>query len=149
MEKLRGQLPVIASSAKDVTNNIGNAGRTAASQLAEMVTGFERLNSFGQASARQAISVVIGNVDEAPVLTLNSLLVDEVSVTLQLRATDVDTPTTALVYQVATTRGGWFARTDAPDTAVTRFTQAEIDQARIRFVTASIAKRPPASFARL
>ena len=88
----------------------------------------------GQASARQAISVVIGNVDEAPVLTLNSLLVDEVSVTLQLRATDVDTPTTALVYQVATTRGGWFARTDAPDTAVTRFTQAEIDQARIRFV---------------
>lgn len=29
MEKLRGQLPVIASSAKDVTNNIGNAGRAA------------------------------------------------------------------------------------------------------------------------
>jgi hypothetical protein len=42
MEKLRGQLPVIASSAKDVTNNIGNAGRTAHSQLQDMVSGFKR-----------------------------------------------------------------------------------------------------------
>jgi len=33
MEKLRGQLPVISSSAKDVTNNIGNAGRTAHAQI--------------------------------------------------------------------------------------------------------------------
>jgi len=64
MEKLRGQLPVIASSAKDVTNNIGNAGRTASVQLAEMVTGFERLNSFGQASERQVQSLR-GQVDEA------------------------------------------------------------------------------------
>ena len=53
MEKLRGQLPVIASSAKDVTNNIANAGRTAHAQLQEMVSGFARLNDFGQASDRQ------------------------------------------------------------------------------------------------
>jgi hypothetical protein len=53
MEKLRGQLPVIASSAKDVTNNIGNAGRAAAAQLGEMIGGFKRLNDFGQASERQ------------------------------------------------------------------------------------------------
>ena len=33
MDKLRGQLPVIANAAKDVTNNIGNAGRTAHLQL--------------------------------------------------------------------------------------------------------------------
>lgn len=64
MEKLRGQLPVIASSAKDVTNNIGNAGRAATAQLAEMVTGFERLNSFGQASERQVQSLR-GQVEEA------------------------------------------------------------------------------------
>jgi DNA repair exonuclease SbcCD ATPase subunit len=56
MEKLRGQLPVIASSAKDVTNNIANAGRTAHTQLGEMLSGFERLNSFGQASERQVLS---------------------------------------------------------------------------------------------
>lgn len=50
MEKLRGQLPVIASSAKDVANNIGNAGRTAHTQLSDMVEGFNRLNEFGKAS---------------------------------------------------------------------------------------------------
>jgi chromosome segregation ATPase len=63
MEKLRGQLPVIASSAKDVTNNIGNAGRTAHSQLQEMVAGFRRLNEFGQASERQ-VHVLRGLVEE-------------------------------------------------------------------------------------
>jgi hypothetical protein len=64
MEKLRGQLPVIASSAKDVTNNIGNAGRTAQSQLQDMVNGFGRLNDFGQASERQ-VQKLRGFVDEA------------------------------------------------------------------------------------
>lgn len=53
MEKLRSQLPVIASSAKDVTNNIANAGRTAHAQLEDMVAGFNRLNEFGTASTRQ------------------------------------------------------------------------------------------------
>ena len=57
MEKLRGQLPVIASSAKDVTNNIGNAGRTAHAQLQELITGFKRLNEFGQASERQVMTL--------------------------------------------------------------------------------------------
>ena len=57
MEKLSGQLPVIASSAKDITNNIANAGRTAHAQLSEMVNGFDRLNDFGQASERQVLSL--------------------------------------------------------------------------------------------
>lgn len=57
MEKLRGQLPVIASSAKDVTNNIGAAGRTAHAQIEEMVQGFNKLNQFGQASERQVQSL--------------------------------------------------------------------------------------------
>lgn len=56
MDKLRSQLPVIANAAKDVTNNIGNAGRTAHLQLEEMVSGFQRLNEFGLASERQVIS---------------------------------------------------------------------------------------------
>lgn len=57
MEKLRSQLPVIASSAKDVTNNIANAGRTAHAQLEDMVQGFNRLNEFGSASERQVESL--------------------------------------------------------------------------------------------
>lgn len=57
MERLRSQLPVIASSAKDITNNIANAGRTAHSQLQEMVAGFKRLNEFGAASERQVTTL--------------------------------------------------------------------------------------------
>ncbi len=57
MEKLRGQLPVIASSAKDVTNNIGNAGRTAHAQIEDMANGFKKINEFGQASDRQVAAV--------------------------------------------------------------------------------------------
>ena len=64
MEKLRSQLPVIASSAKDVTNNIGTAGRTAHAQIEDMVAGFNKLNEFGQASERQVLSLR-GKVDDA------------------------------------------------------------------------------------
>ncbi|HKX78811.1 MAG TPA: ATPase [Novosphingobium sp.] len=53
MEKLRGQLPVLASSAKDVANNIANAGRAAHAQLEDMVNGFRRINEFGQACDHQ------------------------------------------------------------------------------------------------
>ncbi len=57
MDKLRDDLPVIANAARDVSNQIGNAGNTAHSQLAEMVAGFNRLNEFGQASERQVASL--------------------------------------------------------------------------------------------
>lgn len=64
MEKLRGQLPVIASSARDVTNNIGNAGRAAHTQLGEMIDGFKRLNEFGQACEHQVLNMR-STVDES------------------------------------------------------------------------------------
>ena len=64
MEKLRGNLPVIASSAKDVANNIASAGRTAHSQLGDMVDGFNRLNDFGQASEKHVESLR-GKLEEA------------------------------------------------------------------------------------
>ncbi len=57
MESLRSHLPVIASSAKDVTNNIANAGRIAHTQVGELITGFNKLNEFGQASERQVTSL--------------------------------------------------------------------------------------------
>ena len=63
MEKLRSQLPVIASSAKDVTNNIGTAGRAAHAQLDDLISGFKKLNEFGQASERQVL-VLRGLVEE-------------------------------------------------------------------------------------
>ena len=57
MEKLRENLPVIATSSRDVSNQIGAAGRTAKAQLSELVAGFQRLNEFGEASERQVSSL--------------------------------------------------------------------------------------------
>ena len=57
MESLRGNLPVIASSTKDVTNNIAQAGRTAQAQLDEMIAGLKRVNEFGEASETQIESL--------------------------------------------------------------------------------------------
>ncbi len=59
MDKLRGELPVIANSARDVTSQIGNAGRTAHGQLEELVSGFHRLNEFGESSERQIEALCI------------------------------------------------------------------------------------------
>jgi hypothetical protein len=64
MDKLRDDLPVIANAARDVSNQIGNAGNTAHSHLAELIAGFSRLNEFGQASERQ-VGALRAKVDGA------------------------------------------------------------------------------------
>lgn len=57
MTQLRDHLPVIANSARDVSNQIGGVGRSAQAQLGELISGFQRLNDFGQASERQVASL--------------------------------------------------------------------------------------------
>jgi hypothetical protein len=57
MDRLRGELPVISNSARDVASQIGHAGNTAQGQLEELVSGFNRLNQFGEASERQVASL--------------------------------------------------------------------------------------------
>jgi hypothetical protein len=64
MNRLRDELPVIANSARDVTSQIGNAGRTAHDNVEELVRAFERLNHFGQATGRE-IAALQGKVDAA------------------------------------------------------------------------------------
>lgn len=64
MDKLRNHLPVIANSAKDVTNQIGNAGRTAQAQVESMIAAFEKLNAFGQAASSQ-IGTLVSESDAA------------------------------------------------------------------------------------
>ncbi len=49
MERLRGQLPVLTNSAKDVTNTIATAGRMAAEQVSDLTRGMERLENLGAA----------------------------------------------------------------------------------------------------
>ncbi|TIX50002.1 ATPase [Alteraurantiacibacter aquimixticola] len=53
MDRLRDQLPVISNAARDVTNQIGNAGNTAQGQLNELVSGFAKLTEFGDSSAEK------------------------------------------------------------------------------------------------
>lgn len=53
MKRLRDDLPVVANSARDVSNQVGNAGRNAHEQLGKLISGFERLNQFGTASENQ------------------------------------------------------------------------------------------------
>ncbi|RKF23280.1 ATPase [Altericroceibacterium spongiae] len=57
MEKLRGDLPVIANSARDVANQIGQAGNTAQDQLNTLISGFEQLNALGDTNRQQVESV--------------------------------------------------------------------------------------------
>lgn len=57
MDKLRERLPVVANSARDLTSQIGHAGNTAQEHLGEMITAFQRLNDFGEASGRQVDSL--------------------------------------------------------------------------------------------
>jgi chromosome segregation ATPase len=64
MDRLRGDLPVISNSARDVASQIGHAGNTAQAQLEELVAGFNRLNQFGEASERQVASLR-ARIDEA------------------------------------------------------------------------------------
>ncbi|MFN3818721.1 hypothetical protein [Blastomonas sp.] len=80
MDKLRNHLPVITNSAKDVTNQIGNAGRTAQSQVESMIGAFEKLNAFGQAASAQ-IGTLVQDSDAATVRLAQS--VDTAGMALQ------------------------------------------------------------------
>ncbi|MEM6266566.1 MAG: ATPase, partial [Pseudomonadota bacterium] len=57
MVRLRDDLPVLANSARDVSNQIGNAGRTAKDQVDELSASFEQLDDVGKASKRRASAV--------------------------------------------------------------------------------------------
>lgn len=64
MSSLRDDLPVIASSTKDVTNRIGGVGREARQQVDALIESFARLEEHGVQS-EQRISAVRTSVDEA------------------------------------------------------------------------------------
>jgi uncharacterized coiled-coil DUF342 family protein len=62
MEKLRSHLPVIANAAKDVTNQIGNAGRTAQNHVTDLQNAFSQLND-DQIAAGQNIDTLRDKAD--------------------------------------------------------------------------------------
>jgi hypothetical protein len=90
--------------------------------------------SDGALVVRQALQITVTNVDEAPVVTRNVLLLTDGKATLVLQASDPDTPATALTYRVDAVDGGQFERAAVPGTAVQVFTQAELDAAQVAWV---------------
>jgi len=50
LEQLREHLPVVINTAKDVTNQIGNAGRTAQTEMAAMVATLKKIGEVGTAA---------------------------------------------------------------------------------------------------
>ena len=97
MELLRSQMPVIANAAKDVTSNIGNAGRVAHTQLQGLVTGLTRLNEFGLACERQ-VAAVRAQVDEALALFDNRIA--EIDAIAHNRLSALDAASQALGRQI-------------------------------------------------
>ena len=67
MEKLRDQLPVLANSARDMTNQIGNVGNVAerhVSELAGSMKTLEELGSTGESHVERIASLVAEAVSE-------------------------------------------------------------------------------------
>ena len=90
--------------------------------------------SDGSLTAQQVLQITVTNVDEAPVVTRNALLITDGAVTLVLQARDPDTPPMALTYRVDAAEGGQFERASVPGQAVQAFTQAELDTDQVRWV---------------
>jgi chromosome segregation ATPase len=74
MNRLRQDLPVVAASARDMTNQIANAGRSASEQIDRLSAEYERLRDAGHANEDQisrleertseAIAAARGQVDD-------------------------------------------------------------------------------------
>ena len=85
-------------------------------------------------TARQALSVVVANVDEAPTIVANSVQLSSGAATLVLRAVDGDTPASALGYAVSDMVGGRFEFVGKPGEPIVAFTQADVDAGAVRLV---------------
>ncbi|WP_339825627.1 hypothetical protein [uncultured Parasphingorhabdus sp.] len=68
LEQLRDHLPVVINTAKDVTNQIGNAGRTAQTEMAAMVSILRKIGEVG-AGAKKSLD----ELTDKSVLSVESL----------------------------------------------------------------------------
>ncbi|MGB7374535.1 ATPase [Pontixanthobacter sp.] len=63
MDRLRDDLPVIANSARDVSNQIGTAGQAANEQIGALTLGCEQLGSLGKTNEAQVEAIRL-KIDE-------------------------------------------------------------------------------------
>ena len=95
----------------------------------------------GQGSTESLLSTNAGpvaNVDDAPVLGINTLTIGQgetlVLSAANLSASDVDNPAGALTFSVSGVSHGHFERTSAPGWAVSSFTQTDVQGGLVVFV---------------
>ncbi len=98
--------------------------------------------SDGALGAQQSLTIDVSNVDEAPSIVVNSLLLSKGSTTLVLAGTDADTTAGALAYSASGVVGGQFERIAAPGVAITAFSQAEVSAGAVRFVVDGSGANP-------
>ena len=98
--------------------------------------------SDGALGAQQSLTIDVSNVDEAPSIVVNSLLLSKGSTTLVLAGTDPDTAAGALAYSASGVVGGRFERIAAPGVAITAFSQAEVSAGAVRFVVDGSGANP-------
>ncbi|MCK6425287.1 MAG: putative Ig domain-containing protein, partial [Burkholderiaceae bacterium] len=104
-------------------------------------------DASGAWSARpQALVFDVAAVNDAPQWVRVQLTVDVgrplVLGPAQLLAADVDSPASDIVFQVSELRQGRFEYLAAPGVAITQFTQADVDAARVRFVVTGSGGAP-------
>ncbi len=99
--------------------------------------GWNAGNGLLYAAAAASCTLTVAPVNDAPVIEVNTLTVDEgqtVTVTGQtLHASDVDNTAAELGYTVTSVANGHYALT-VNGTVVTTFTQAQVDNGEIQFV---------------
>jgi VCBS repeat-containing protein len=100
----------------------------------------------GPLTATSNVTINVTPVDDAPVLANNTITVVQGTGVLlapaQLGATDIDTAAGSLVFTVSNVQAGRFELVSAPGTAVTTFTQADINSGLVRFVQNGSATAP-------
>ena len=125
MERLRGQLPVIASSAKDVANSVGHAGRTAQGALDGLVDGFARLETAGAGSAERT-SALQARIDESLAL-LDSRLA-QIQAVVAARIEELEHRSTLLRERMAADEADALEAMRRRGTALTE----EVDRTRLQ-----------------
>lgn len=97
--------------------------------------GFDVTDGITSVASATSLDVVATN--DLPAITVNQLTIAEgTTVTLNgamLAAADAESGPAALTFTVDNVSGGFFALAAAPATAVTTFTQAQVDAGEVRF----------------
>jgi len=98
--------------------------------------------SDGSLQAQQSLSIDVVNINEAPTIVVNWLLLSRGGPTLVLLGTDQESAPDALNYAVSGVVGGQFEHLATPGAAITGFSQAEVNAGAVRFVADASGASP-------